>query len=254
MLKLTNKNYYSPEANKDYFSASQVKSFLECEAKALAEVRGEYQRPNNNALLIGSYVDRSFEGTIGAFREEHPEIYKKDGTLKADFDKAADMIARAAEDPVFMEYCKGSTQKIYTGNIAGVPFKAKFDFIIPGERIVDLKTVKDMKPMYKEGYGKVSPIEYWNWHLQMAIYQELEGNHLPCYLAIITKESPSGLHLVQIDQSVMDTELELLKEKLPRFEAIKQGIVEPARCEDCDYCRQSKKITGPELFTYMEEE
>lgn len=254
MIELTNDNYYSEEANKDYFSASQIKAFLKCEAEALYSINGVYKEPTSNALLIGSYVDSYFEGTQKEFKKSHPEIFKRDGTLKAEFTKADEMIMRARLEKVFMDYCQGEKQHIVTGTIADVPFKAKFDFYVPGERIVDLKTVKDMKPMYAPGIGKISPIEYWNWPLQMAIYQELEGNKLPCYLAIITKEEPSGLHLIQIDQSVMDTELELLKAKLPRLQAIKEGFIEPKRCEDCAYCRISKTIEAPELFTYMEEE
>lgn len=251
---LTNENYYSAEANKEFFSASQVKDFMKCEASAVAYANGTFERESSQALMVGSYVDSYFEGTLDQFKERHPEILKRDGTLKAEYVNANAMISRARLDKTFMDYCQGETQRIFTGEIAGVPFKSKFDFYVPGERIVDLKTVKDMQPMYKPGVGKVSPIEYWNWHLQMAIYQELEGHKLPCYLAIITKENPPALHLVQIDQSVMDTELELLKEKLPRFEALKAGVIEPERCEDCAYCRISKTITEPEIFKYIEEE
>lgn len=41
---LTNENYYSQEANKAYMSVSQYKSFLECEACAMAQINGEYER------------------------------------------------------------------------------------------------------------------------------------------------------------------------------------------------------------------
>ena len=45
MLKLTAENYYSREANQAYFSASQIKAFLECESRTMAELRGEYAEP-----------------------------------------------------------------------------------------------------------------------------------------------------------------------------------------------------------------
>lgn len=64
MLKLTAENYYSPEANREYMSASQIKQFMKCPAAAMAELRGEYERPTTSALLIGSYVDACFEGTL----------------------------------------------------------------------------------------------------------------------------------------------------------------------------------------------
>ena len=58
---LTSENYYSPESNQGYMSASQFKSFLDCEARTLAELHGEYHRPSTEALLVGSYVDAYFE-------------------------------------------------------------------------------------------------------------------------------------------------------------------------------------------------
>ena len=61
---LTSENYYSPESNQGYMSASQFKSFLDCEARTLAELHGEYHRPSTEALLVGSYVDAYFEGTL----------------------------------------------------------------------------------------------------------------------------------------------------------------------------------------------
>jgi site-specific DNA-cytosine methylase len=87
-LKLTDANYYSPEANWAYMSTSQFKSFRKCEAAALAELRGEWNRPSSTALLVGSYVDAYFSGEMEQFKAAHPEMYKKDGALKADFEKA----------------------------------------------------------------------------------------------------------------------------------------------------------------------
>jgi len=253
-MKLTSENYYSLEADKEYFSASQVKSFLNCEAQALAQIRGEYEQPTSTALLMGSYVDAYFDGGVSEFSKEHPEIFNsRTGELKADFKKAELMIERAKSSPLFMEYLEGEKQKIFTGEIAGVPFKAKFDVYVPGKRIVDLKTVRDLEPCYKEGAGRISPIEYWHWDLQLAIYQELEGNKLPCYLAIITKEEPSDIRLIQIPQTILDAEMDYLKQILPRLDAIKKGIVEPERCDHCAYCRQSRVLTEPEVFNILED-
>ena len=36
---LTAENYYSREANEAYYSASQIKQFMECPACAMAEIR-----------------------------------------------------------------------------------------------------------------------------------------------------------------------------------------------------------------------
>jgi len=47
---LNSENYYSLEANRAFMSYSQFKSFQECEAAALAEVRGEYTPPTSPAF------------------------------------------------------------------------------------------------------------------------------------------------------------------------------------------------------------
>ena len=70
----------SKKANLEYMSVSQFKAFAKCEASALAEIKGKYTREKTTALLVGSYVDSYFEGTLANFIRENPEIFKKDGT------------------------------------------------------------------------------------------------------------------------------------------------------------------------------
>lgn len=244
-MKLTQDNYYSMDADLEYWSASQVKDFLSCPARGMATIKREYMRPDSAALLMGGFVDAVFSGTLREYCEEHPEMLKRDGNLKADYVKARTMAERAARDPVFMSFMDGDKQHIQTGTIGGLQFKGKFDVYKPGECIVDLKTVRDLKPVYKPGQGRVTFADAWEWPLQMAIYQRLEGNGLPCYLAVITKEEPPNIEIVHIPQETLDAEMELLEEKLPYLDAVKQGVIEPERCEDCAYCRATKKITAP---------
>ena len=72
--KLTEENYYSDEMNQYYFSVSQYKTFLECEAAAMANINGKYQRPVTKALLVGKFVDAYFEGTLDEFLKENPAL------------------------------------------------------------------------------------------------------------------------------------------------------------------------------------
>lgn len=253
-FRLTHANYYSTEANNAYWSASLIKSFLDCPARAVAELNGEYVRPQSAALLIGSYVDAAFDkkGSLDAFKAEHPEIFKKDGSLKAEYVKADAMIERAKSDPVFMEYMRGRKQVIKTGTLFGVPFKCKLD-VYRKDRIVDLKTVRDFKPIYLPGQGKVNFAEAWHWTTQMAIYQAIEGHKLPCYLACITKEDPPDIAVIEIPQSVMDAELEWLEGLIEEFKAIKAGVVDAPRCDNCAYCRASNKLIQPMSLEYYNE-
>lgn len=252
----TRNNYYTSEMDSIYFSASQVKSFLSCEARTLAELTGEWNPPPSEALLVGSYVDEYFTGpkSYARFLEDHvSELFnKRTGDLKAPYKHANVMIERARADPVFMEYMRGQKQKIVTGEIDGIQFKAKFDVYRKGERIVDLKTTKDFQPRYVEGQGRISFADAFGYPLQMAIYQYLEGNHLPCYLAVVTKEDPPDIAVIQIDQARLDSEMEFLRAKLPRLDAIKRGLIEPERCGKCAYCRATKKITSPIPISELE--
>ena len=97
---LTSENYFSPEALTEYFSVSQYKDFVGtmgqrgCEAMALAKMRGEWKPELTKALLIGSYVDAHFEGTLDVFKAQHPEICNKNGELLAAFEHANTVIAR----------------------------------------------------------------------------------------------------------------------------------------------------------------
>ena len=241
-MRLTKKNYFSPAAEKQYWSASQIKAFLRCPAAAMNDT----EPATSTALLVGSYVDAWFDKTLPAFKEQHPEIFnKRTGELKAEYQKADEMIKRANSDKLFREYTRGRKQVIKTGTIGGLPFKIKMDFYRKDERIVDLKTARDLKPAYKMDEGQVTFADLWDWPLQMAIYQAIEGNGLPCYLAVVTKEDPPDLAVVEIPQNILDAEISRLLDVLPRLDAMKQGIIPAPRCECCAYCRRTKKLTEP---------
>ena len=254
-MQLNEMNYFSHEADMEYFSASQIKSFKKCEAQTMAQLNGLYLREMSQALMVGQYVDAALTGDLDEWCGAHPEIKKRDGTLKAEFLQASEMVGRANRDPLFMDFLEGDHQAILTGKLFGVPFKAKFD-VLGADRIVDLKTVRDFSPVYLPGQGRVDFATAWDWPLQMAIYQrlyeEIEGVRLPCYLAVITKETPPDIRIIQIEQERMDAELAWLEQVLPRYEAIKSGAIEPERCECCAWCRQSRILTGPELLGEME--
>lgn len=256
---INNENYYSPENAAQFMSASQYKIFAECEEKALAELRGDYKRESGTALLVGSYVDAWFEGTFEMFKENHPEILLKNGGLRADFIQAETIIERVSADEQFMKYMSGEKQKIFTGEIAGVPFKGKLDSYHKDKCIVDLKVMKDFEPIWKNG-RKMSFIEAWGYDTQGAIYQELvyqsTGQKLPFIICAVTKEKIPDLVIMSIPQERLDFCLELVKSTAPHFQDLKSKKVQAVRCEKCDYCKTTKKLEGvidyrdlnPDLF------
>ena len=255
-MQLNEMNYFSHEADTAFFSASQIKNFKKCEACAMAELTGKRLRPMSQALMIGQYVDAALTGDLDEWCGFHPEIKKRDGGLKAEFLQASEMVGRANRDPLFMSFMEGEHQAILTADLFGVPFKAKFDVLGP-DKIVDLKTVRDLKSQYLPGQGRVDFATAWDWPLQMAIYQKIyeknEGVRLPCYLAVITKETPPDIRIVQIEQERMDAELAWLEQVLPRYEAVKGGMIDPERCEACEWCRESRVLMGPELLGDFDE-
>lgn len=227
-------------------SVSQFKAFEKCEASALAELNGEWEREQTTALLIGSYVDSYFEGALDNFKLSRPELFKKDGSLKSDFVLAENVIRRIERDAMFMDYLSGDKQVIMTGAIADVPIKIKVD-VLHKDRIVDLKVMKDFAPQYIPEQGRVSWIEAWRYDLQGAVYQEIvrqnTGKTLPFFLAAATKEKEPDIGIFEVPQSSLDFELERFTEQVGVYQLIKSGVIPASRCEKCDYCRSTKVLT-----------
>jgi hypothetical protein len=117
---------------------------------------------------------------------------------------------------------------------------------------VDLKTVRDFKPLFREGEGRLNVVDYWRWTLQMAIYQLIEGHNLPCYIAAITKEEPSDLAIIEIPQARMDAEIDFISTRIEMFKGMKDGVLQAERCEKCAYCRATRKLKGPVTLDYFD--
>lgn len=233
--KLTENNYYDRASDLAYMSVSQYKSFMSCEARTMAKLNGEYgESGNNTALLVGSYVDAAIEGTLDKFKEEHTEIFKRDGNLKAEYVKAEEIVKKINADEVFMNFLSGDKQEIFTFNLFDVYWKIKLDSLVRGKCITDLKTAR-----------RTDGLPKWRYDIQGAVYQKgVELNKqgkLPFYLAVATKEEIPELNIFQIPQSTLDLALEEVQENLPHIMEVKNGRIQPTRCEKCDYCKLTKK-------------
>lgn len=236
---LTQDSYYSPEANQSYMSVSQFKSFRKCEAAAMAELQGEWKRPKTTALLVGSYVDSWFEGTLDEFKEQNPEIFTKTGKLKTDFIQAEAIIARVQRDPTFMRYMSGKKQEIRTAEMFGTLWKIKIDSYHP-DKIVDLKVMRSMERIMGKSF-----VEHWGYDLQMAVYAAVEGRDLATYLAVVTKQDPPDIEVISIPRWRRVELLEDVEKRMPRILAVKSGAVPAQRCGVCEYCRSTKVIEEP---------
>ena len=255
-MELTNENYYSAEADMAYMSVSQFKDMhgsygiTGCERTAMMRLKGLYPKKEGLPLLVGGYVDAYFEGTLDAYKENHPEMFKKDGTLKADFVRADYIIERVQKDPMFMYYMSGEKQKIMTGEIEGIKWKIKIDSLLP-DTIVDLKVMSEIgKKKWVQDIGEfLDFIRYWGYDIQGAVYQEIvyqnTGKRLPFVIAAVTKEEPEpDIELIEVDQIFLDEAMSIVRSNAPRIADIKKGIVQPTQCFTCPCCRRDKVLTG----------
>ena len=283
-MKLTNKNYFSEKSNQEFMSVSQFKQFKRCEAMALAELKGEYERPKSKALLLGSFVDEMLTGTkksqvqfivenfenifqkssryikiperdrLDFVKEEFDELFKAaNGKPYAEIVQALETVEKIKQQPLMRKHFKCKHQTIMTGEIAGVPFKIKMDNYKPNEFISDMKYMSSLRsPNLFEPM-----VKYWGYDIQGAVYQEIvyqnTGKRLPFYLDIATKETPSHLAIAEIKQYDLDEALEIVKALAPRYNAIKNGNIMPTRCDeyDCDYCTETNIIVEPIDSNYL---
>lgn len=245
-LTLTNENYYSQQANQAYFSVSQVKDFLKCEAYAMAKLNGEWVEEPTTPMLIGSYVDSYFEGTLEDFKVRTPQIFKKDGNLKAEYVKAEKIISKIENDELFMKCMSGQKQIIMTGEVFGINWKIKMDSYIPHQAIVDLKVIQKLREITLRNGWKQSFIEKWGYDLQLSIYQEVvkqnTGELLSCIIAAIDKQDYPDMDCILIPNDQLKFQRDQLRWKIQRVIDVKNYNQEPLRCGYCDYCRATKKL------------
>lgn len=253
MVELNEKNYFSNEMNIKYTGSSQIKSFLSCEAKTLAELNGEWEEQKSDSMLVSSYIDEAISGTLESFKEKNPQIFTQKGELKAQYKIAEKVLEQINNDPMFLKYVSGDHQKIMTGEISGVPVKIKIDSYFKDKLIVDLKAMRDFNLMWNnETNQKENFIENYDYILQAALYQEIDrqnnGKQLPFIIAACTKQEYSERALLSIPQEELDFKLDFLKNYLPHIKELKEGKIKPTYCGKCLYCLSKKKTD--KIFDY----
>lgn len=249
--------YYGLEANKHYMGVSQYKRFIDCEARALAEINGDWVRGTNSpALILGNYVHSYFESeaTHKRFVEVNKDnIYSKRkpyGLLKA-YEQADVMIKKLEEEPLFNYLWQGERETVVTGELFGVEWKGKIDLLnVEKGYFVDLKTTASIgNRFYNEKYGKyVSFVENYGYVLQMAVYEKLLsqqfGRSFTGYIYAISKQDIPEMVAIDIEQHKKEFELDLLGEGVGRVVAVKNGEEEPTACGKCDFCKTTRKLEG----------
>ena len=273
LLQLTDSNYYSLEADRQYMSCSLFQDFLDCEARAMAKLEGRFEREESEAFLVGNYFHSFFEGTeaFEKFCTEHfDDIFKYKIDKKteepiitgkyAPYIKADKMIETIKNDELCMTFVEmpGENEKIFTGTLFGIPWKAKFDkYVANGRLIIDYKTCKSIYETNYNSYTKQREtfVETYGYLMRAAVYTELEKQNLPpdanpdnsdpqFILMCVSKEEPPDKELVSLKHRVRyEQELEFIKERLPRMISLMNHQQAPRKCGVCEYCRSVKKLT-----------
>ncbi|WP_283310180.1 PD-(D/E)XK nuclease-like domain-containing protein, partial [Streptococcus dysgalactiae] len=182
-LDLLGKDYYSHESAIRYWSISQYKRFRECEARALAELRGDWtDTRDNTALLAGNYVHSYFESkeAYSNFVEANKTAMLSTrgatkGQLKKDYAVANQMIEALKSDSNFTAIYQGEKEAAITGFLGEVEFKGKIDCLnVEHGYFVDIKTTKGpINDTIWNGEERVRWFEAYGYILQMAAYKTM---------------------------------------------------------------------------------
>ncbi len=253
MLNLTPDNYYTVEADREYMSVTQFKSFRKCEAATMARLNGEWEPDGDKtALLVGNYLHSHFESETAhqAFVEAHSDriLNKRTHQPYKAFSDADGMIATLDNDEMFGKLYRGDKEAIVIGNIAGVEWMGKLDCLAPNRKFfIDLKTTKSIKEAIWTGSQRDPFVYAYGYDLQMAVYQELcrqqYGIRPDPMIIAVSKQTPPDKAAITISQDRLDMALGEVLDLQPVYQAVKTGKRAPIRCEECDYCRATKQLS-----------
>lgn len=250
MLKLTHDNYFSHEADKRYMSFSQFKAFERCEYAALFAPKEE-----KVYFLEGHFFEAVLDGAGTDYIEAHPQMLTTRKELRENFKRVAEGAYRVMKQPVFAEiFNKCEKQVILTGEIAGVPFKGCIDlFDKEALDTFDTKCVKSFDKVWSPvDYMKLDWFLAYGYHYQAAIYRELIRQNFGAngmqHLIAATKEAHPDIGFWQFQDNILDDTMTIIEHYAPIYAEIKAGKREPHRCNECDFCKDTRSILAPELI------
>ncbi|MDF2563760.1 MAG: hypothetical protein K0Q53_155 [Massilibacillus sp.] len=252
-----------------------------CEAREVAKRKGEWQDKEKLAFLVGNYIhtwSSSEEDFKNFCQENSSAIYKPKGGMYADFVKADKMIACLKDDPAIEKMREGKKEQIFVGKIFGVDFKIQVDILNVLEcRFCDIKTTENISKTHynPQTQERETFIQKFDYLLQFSIYAEIlrqnykqiledalniytekqlekfiklvkDNRYLDCYILAVDKQEIPDHEIIFMDlDGFIKEKLQEIEFKLPHIVAVRNGEIEPMRCERCEYCRSTKKITKP---------
>ena len=265
---LTHDIYHSVAANAAYWSNSQFKEFLDCPARAMAGLRGEYKRKPSPALAFGNLLDRALTAPerLADFMRGS-ESFDEDGSSfffdakgkprdNANMRAYQAVLARIKSDPFLKDGLElWKRQVIFTGQIAGLPWKIMLDFWVDdkgNETIIDLKNMASFEDDWATDpltgkRCKVPWYDAWGYFRSMAVYQEIVRQNIGTAplvaLFAFTKQEPPDACSVSFGSAAATErfarEVEYVAGSLPEFDAMKRGETPAPQCNKnaCPWCR-----------------
>lgn len=168
--------------------------------------------------------------------------------------------SKAILDHPDLEYIvrQATHSRILEGEIGGIAFKGELDLDFEGT-IYDVKTTSGIhkKCWSKKKHKYVGFAENWSYHFQAAIYRELwnqnfEGEAPEYYLIAVEKADKPYARLINMRyKDDYEENLKYVASKARYYAEIKKGFV-PDRCEECDYCKQSYRVSIDSPLNYKE--
>lgn len=256
---LTKDNYFSKEADMEYMSVSQFKLFNECEAKALATIKGQESATFKEAFLEGQLFEALVAGDKQLFMAQHPELVSSRGATAGQLKSNYAKVVAAAEKFNSQEFFRKILEKcekqvVLTAEFCDVKVKCAIDlFDKITNSIYDIKCMKDFKEQWNKEEKAYEPWYYvYGYVLQLAVYREIVKQNLgePLQVGLIaaTKEDSPDVQALSFSNDLLDLEFEKFKSKIKRYDLIKKGFVEPIQCGCCDYCKSIKNIKEFEVI------
>lgn len=252
--KLNRENYYSNEMDWRYMSATYFKKFLECEASAMNELDNPVE-DKSDALIQGNYLHTYFEGKEAHERfinEYHDNLYTNKGEKYA-VTKKTDLMIKALDTDDFFHYVyQGEREVILDGELYGYPWKARIDCLnVKRGYFVDLKTTRDLHKSYgylSEEHRHKKFTDEYNYALQMGVYKKLLQQKyrkpFKAFIIAVDKQAIPDKTAIEMPFELMMEQLKVIEDNIDRVADVMRGDIEPKRCEICDYCRLTKKMTG----------
>ena len=236
-------------------SAEQYQSFLRCEAATLATVNGEYTPTETEEGTSDKIVHMFYGGTLKKLLQEQPKMFTKKGELIAKYRQADYIVERAQRDSLFSLMMGGTKQYLRTKTINNMRFKILVDSFLRKQQCEHIVSeFPQTSHILKDAEGAMVKLkivdsfdctdQYREWVDEGAFYQNTYGEPIPFCIAAVTRELTPDIKILTFPQDLYDKSFKEILRRAKGFIDIKNGVKPPRRCEKCEYCKQTKKLTN----------